>query len=207
MRQLWYALYCLCMLIGLAGCGQTKTTISNRQTTESAVNQLVKEKTKSKEDVTTQTGTEDTTDKEVTDDTQAETTQQESTTQSDSEQINSTEVIDYDFTNMSSDMVYATVFQMMVQPEDYLGKIFRMKGQYYVSKDQTTGVCYHCCLIKDALACCAQGLEFVWEDGSHIYPDEYPEDGTEIIIQGKFETYQEDNAVFCRLANATMEIQ
>ena len=34
-------------------------------------------------------------------------------------------------------------------------------GIYYISKDEATGNTYHFCVIKDALACCAQGLEFV----------------------------------------------
>ena len=34
------------------------------------------------------------------------------------------------------------------------------------------------------MACCAQGLEFVWGDGSHKYPDEYPAEDAEIEVQG-----------------------
>ena len=41
------------------------------------------------------------------------------------------------------------------------------------------------------MACCAQGLEFVWGDGSHKYPDEYPAEDTEIEVQGTFKTYKE----------------
>ena len=58
-------------------------------------------------------------------------------------------------------MVYATVYQMMMEPEQYEGKTIRIDGNYYISKDEATGNTYHFCVIKDALACCAQGLEFV----------------------------------------------
>lgn len=53
------------------------------------------------------------------------------------------------------------------------------------------------------------GILFVWGDGSHKYPDEYPADQTPIIVQGTFETYQEpgDDTVYCRLTNAEMQVE
>lgn len=54
-----------------------------------------------------------------------------------------------------------------------------------------------------------QGLEFVWGDGSHKYPDEYPAEDTEIEVQGTFETYKEKDydTTFCRLANVDMRVK
>lgn len=112
--------------------------------------------------------------------------------------------VDYDLTAMSSDMVYATVYQMMVDPDTYVGKTIRMGGLYDTIYDEGTKTYYHYCIVQDALACCAQGLEFVWDDGSHSYPDEYPEENAEIVVQGVFETYQED--LFCRLKDATLDV-
>ena len=121
----------------------------------------------------------------------------------------SDEGIDYDLTKMNSDMVYATVYQMMMDPEQYVGKVCKIDGLYYAGQDENTGDYYHYCIITDALACCAQGLEFIWGDGSHKYPDEYPADQTPIIVQGTFETYQEpeDDTVYCRLTNAEMQVE
>ena len=61
-------------------------------------------------------------------------------------------------------------------------------------------------MIQDATACCAQGMEFVWGDGSHVYPDEYPEEDAEVIVEGTFETYTEerDENLYCRLKDATL---
>lgn len=111
----------------------------------------------------------------------------------------STEV-DYDLMNMSSDMVYAIVYQMMVDPDTYNGKIVRMEGLYYPAYYEPTSKYYHYCIIQDALACCAQGIEFVWEDGNHVYPDEYPEKNAKVVVQGTFETYKEngDDNLYCR---------
>lgn len=110
--------------------------------------------------------------------------------------------VDVDLSVMDSDMIYATVYQIMSDPEQYVGKTFRIEGKFYVTYDEMTKNQYYYCVIKDATECCAQGLEFVWGDGSHIYPDEYPTDGTEVIVDGTFELYMENNSRYCRLANA-----
>lgn len=114
--------------------------------------------------------------------------------------------VDYDLTTMSSDMVYAIVYQIMVNPEQYEGKTFRIDGNFYATYYQPTQKYYYYCVIKDATACCSQGLEFVWEDGSHIYPDEYPSKGTDVIVEGTLETYKEDgdNNMYCRLINSSL---
>ena len=117
------------------------------------------------------------------------------------------ETVDYDLTQMSSDMVYATVYQMMVTPEEYEGKTFRIDGNFYATYYEATKKYYFYCIIQDATACCAQGLEFIWDDGSHIYPDEYPEDNAEIVVEGTFETYREDGDenLYCRLSDAILQ--
>ena len=114
--------------------------------------------------------------------------------------------VDYDLTQMSSDMVYATVYQMMVTPKEYERKTFRISGNFYASYYKDTNKYYYYCVIQDATACCAQGIEFVWDNGTHIYPDEYPEDNAQIVVEGTFETYREagDKNLYCRLSNATL---
>ena len=117
------------------------------------------------------------------------------------------ETVDYDLTQMSSDMVYATVYQMIVTPEEYEGKTFRIDGNFYATYYEATKKYYFYCIIQDATACCAQGMEFIWDDGSHIYPDEYPEDNAEIVVEGTFETYREDGDenLYCRLSDAILQ--
>lgn len=117
------------------------------------------------------------------------------------------ETVDYDLTQMSSDMVYATVYQMMVTPEEYEGKTFRIDGNFYATYYEATKKYYFYCIIQDATACCAQGMEFIWDDGSHIYPDEYLEDNAEIVVEGTFETYREDGDenLYCRLSDAILQ--
>lgn len=63
--------------------------------------------------------------------------------------------VDYDLTQMSSDLVYATVYQMMVTPEEYEGKTFRIDGNFYATYYEATKKYYFYCVIQDATACCA----------------------------------------------------
>ncbi|WP_176720922.1 hypothetical protein [Acetivibrio mesophilus] len=48
----------------------------------------------------------------------------------------------------------------------------------------------------------------MWGDGSHVYPDEYPEENAKIVVQGMFERYREDgdDYFYYRLKDATMEV-
>ncbi len=118
------------------------------------------------------------------------------------------ESIDYDLTTMSSEMVYATVFQLVTYPENYIGKKVKMGGAYYVATNEEVQKNYHYVIISDATACCTQGIEFVWDDGSHVFPDEYPAEGTEVEVVGIFESYidEDDGIQYCRLKNSSMKI-
>ncbi len=117
--------------------------------------------------------------------------------------------VDVDLTVMNSNMVYSTVYQMMADAPSYVGKTVRMKGSYYSTYDETTDTRYFYIIVKDATACCQQGLEFVWGDGTHKFPDEYPEDGTEAVVSGTFETYKDnpdDVYEYIHLVNASFEV-
>lgn len=109
--------------------------------------------------------------------------------------------IDVDLTALSSTMVYSEVYNMVTAPENYIGKTVRMQGQFAVYEGDSRN--YFACLIADATACCSQGIEFVTKD-SRTYPADYPELGTEITVEGVFETYQEGENTYCQLVDATM---
>lgn len=99
--------------------------------------------------------------------------------------------------------------KLMAEPDKYIGKTLCIDGLYYTGQNEKTGTYYHYSIIKDALACCSQGLEFVWGDGSHVYPDEYPKDETEIEVKGTFETYKEpgDDTLYCHLVDSELQVK
>ena len=109
--------------------------------------------------------------------------------------------IDVDLTDKSANMVYAEVYNMMVAPEDYVGKTIKMKGTFSQFHDETTDKYYFACIIKDAMACCSQGIEFVLNK-KYKFPKDYPKEGDSICVVGVFETYKEGKDTYCTLTNA-----
>lgn len=107
---------------------------------------------------------------------------------------------DLDLLACSATVVYAEVFNMMNTPEDYLGKRVRMEGVLasYSYPDHTV----YGCIIADATACCKQGMEFVLADDR---PERYPPPGSEIVVSGRFNTYQAGEFTFCNLVDCQLE--
>ncbi len=113
--------------------------------------------------------------------------------------------VDYDLTTMSASMVYTTIYNMLVDPDSYTGKTVRMSGQYYASYYDVTDQYYNYCIIADATACCSQGMEFLLSDESCTYPDDFPEDYTEITVVGTFGTYEELGYTYACLMESCIE--
>lgn len=111
--------------------------------------------------------------------------------------------VDVDLTALSSTMVYAEVYNMMVSPENYVGKTVKMSGQFVPYYDEGTGNYYFACFISDATACCSQGIEFVLA-GEASYPEDYPSEGETICVIGTFDTYMEGESMYCTLRNASL---
>ena len=84
---------------------------------------------------------------------------------------------DVDLTRMSSTMVYAKVFDMLTQPENYEGKTVRMHGNFDV-------------------------FEF---KGNAVYPQDYPARFAEITVTGKFHQYEEDGLNYMLLVDSVIE--
>ena len=99
--------------------------------------------------------------------------------------------VDIDLSRMSTTMVYSTVYQMVTSPEKFVRKRIKMKGAFSSYKDEETGRRFFGCVIKDALACCSQGLAFELSK-PRKYPSEYPSEGSIITIIGTFEYEKEE---------------
>ena len=112
--------------------------------------------------------------------------------------------IDVDLTVLNATMTYAQVNDMMVTPENYIGKKVKMTGTYVEFFDDTTGKRYYSCIIKDALACCAQGIEFIPTD-AFTYPADYPLEEDVVTVIGIFDTYLEDGYRYVTLRDAVFD--
>ncbi len=110
-----------------------------------------------------------------------------------------------DLTMLSSTMMYAEVYNIMMEPDRYIGKTIRMNRPYYASYFEDTEQYYHFVIIEDATACCQEGLEFTWK-GDYKYPDDYPVDGTIIEISGVLESYDENGDTYYGIVSDGIDI-
>ena len=108
-----------------------------------------------------------------------------------------------DLTGMSSTMVFAEVYNMMVEPERYEGKTVRMTGELVTYPHPFTGEDCTAVIVKDALACCAQGFQFQPAQGMSL-----PEAGTEVTVTGTYtldESLMDQGIMMSYLAECTVE--
>ncbi len=110
------------------------------------------------------------------------------------------EEIDIDLTAMNPMLVYGEVFNMVENPRSYIGKIVKLEGYYASFTDTYNDKNYFFVAVEDALACCAQGVEFVFNDSSkRSYPIDYPEDGSYVELIGEFDVYEMQGYTFFRI--------
>ena len=109
--------------------------------------------------------------------------------------------IDFDLTKMSATMIYSTIFDMLIMPEDYVEKNIKVKGWFEVYTNPETAELFYAVVVPDATACCQQGIEFVLDD-SYSFPDDYPKYGDDVTVIGEFDTYVDGGYTYCTLRNA-----
>lgn len=112
--------------------------------------------------------------------------------------------VDLDLTKMSATMIYSTIFDMLIMPEDYVDKNIKVKGWFETYTDPQTGEMYYAVVVPDATACCQQGLEFVWK-GNHTYPDDFPKPGQNITVTGIYKMIENDGISYNYLEVINLE--
>lgn len=104
-----------------------------------------------------------------------------------------------DLTKLSSTMVYSEVFNMLSDPDRYVGRVVKMNGIAACFTNPQTSQLYYACIVADATGCCAQGLEYVLTDG-----EVYPELDTSITVTGTFALYEENGYKCFHLVDALL---
>lgn len=106
--------------------------------------------------------------------------------------------VDYDLTEFSSTMVYSQLYNMLMTPDEYLGKTIKMSGTFDIFDDPKTGKTYYGCIVTDTAGCCSQGLEFATSENIDN-PEDLPKMGDKITVQGVLDSYEEDGLTYYRL--------
>lgn len=100
------------------------------------------------------------------------------------------ESVDIDLTTLSTVMVYTQVYDMVTNPQNYIGKTVKMHGSFGYYYEASVDTFYFGIVVQDATACCAQGIEFTLVDeADRIFPEDYPEPGANATVVGVFNTY------------------
>ncbi|MCR5212003.1 MAG: hypothetical protein K6C41_05575 [Lachnospiraceae bacterium] len=198
---------CLALVLALTGCGENSSANKPDSNQPAGVKDVIEQgmavADNKKADNTSQPVGKDTQSQQNTESQETQIPKPSSEPDTTSIPAGGVDGVDVDLTLLSSTMVYSEVYNMMVSPEDYIGKTVKMKGAFAHYHDEATDNHYFACIIKDATACCAQGIEFVLTD-DYVYPDDYPQVDEEICVVGVFNMYQEGNYTYCTLRNATL---
>ena len=190
MKRLFCLLLAVCMAVSLCACGKDSEKVAENNTPSSDG------------EVSAPAEIIPTPDEQETQDEQ-QTPEEPEQTQT------SADGVDVDLTVLSSTMVYSEVYNMLYNdPAHYFGKTVKARGTFSIYQLVTDGVLQpdpvsYACIISDAAACCAEGMEFVLK-GDLTYPDDYPELGAEIIVIGEFQSYEENGMTWYHLVNARL---
>ena len=207
MKKRITTILCLALILAMAGCGKNSTAnkpVSNQPAgVKDVLEQGMAEADNNKADDTGQPAENDTQNRQNTENQETQTPDPSLEPDTDPIPADSADGVDVDLTALSSTMVYSEVYNMMASPEQYIGKTVKMDGLFAYYHDEATGNYYFACIIQDATACCAQGIEFVLTE-DYVYPDDYPEVDEEICVVGVFDTYQEGDYTYCTLRKAKL---
>ena len=190
MKRIFCLLLAACMMLSLCACGKDSEKDAGNDTPSSD-----EEASASAESIPTPK--------------EQETPDEQPTPEEPEQTQTSADGVDVDLTVLSSTMVYSEVYNMLYNdPAHYLGKTVKARGGFSIYQLVTDGVLQpdpvaYACIIADATACCAEGMEFVPE-GDLTYPEDYPELGAEITVIGEFQSYEENGMTWYHLVNARL---
>ena len=190
MKRIFCLLLAACMAVSLCACGKGREKDAGNDTLSSN-----EEASASAESIPTPK--------------EQETPDEQQTPEEPEQTQTSADGVDVDLTVLSSTMVYSEVYNMLYyDQESYYGKTVKANGIFAIYQMVVDGVTQpapvaYACIIADATACCAEGMEFVLE-GDLTYPEDYPELGAEITVIGEFQSYEENGMTWYHLVNARL---
>ena len=111
------------------------------------------------------------------------------------------EEADIDLSFGSETIAYATISNILEDPEEYMGQRVKMLGSYKQFYSKTCDTAYYVCMVTDATACCQQGMEFKLKDECSL-----PLDGQQIILEGIVDVYPEGEYWYAYLKDAVYKV-
>lgn len=100
--------------------------------------------------------------------------------------VNENTTVDVDLSELNQTMLLSSMYSILTNPADYLGKTISIAGQFNSYKDDDTGKTYYYVYVMDEGGCCPVSLEFISKSG-----DKYPIENDPIEVTGVMKTYNE----------------
>ena len=198
MKKKVTAIICINAMLALAACGGEAAAADRMGNGPAGVEDVLQERMAEEQTASEQTETQEEAGTDVAGEAAAEAEIPEAEpVEENKETAGDPAGIDVDLTELSATMIYSEVSNMMTQPDDYIGKTIKMEGAYSLFQDPDTGKEYRACIIQDATACCAQGIEFETDQA-----DKCPAQGEDVTVVGVFDTYYEGEYLYCTLRDA-----
>ncbi len=108
--------------------------------------------------------------------------------------------VNFDFTQMSSTLVYAQVYDFITNANDYVDKSFRVQGQFQsATLDDGSEICF--IVVNDATGCCPQGIEVRLSEGA-----EKPENGSIVLVDTVAGSYEYGDMYYGYMQIESMEL-
>lgn len=93
-----------------------------------------------------------------------------------------------DLTKLGTTILYAQVYNMLMEAENFNGTRIKMRGIYYENKDVNEGPLFQCIIVNDVAGCCSAGFDLLKAEKSIKFPKHL----TEIEVEGTFIVREED---------------
>lgn len=108
-----------------------------------------------------------------------------------------------DYTSYNTQMVFAIASDMYEHPSNYYQKKIRLNGKFATAFDEPTQQRFYYCVVYDTAGYCNVPLIFIPTD-EMVYPDDYPEEGGDITIQGTYELMYSNNEMYVVIKDTTV---
>ncbi len=103
--------------------------------------------------------------------------------------------VDYDLTFMNKSIAYSTLNHVKNEPQYYLGKTFKIIGQFSKYPNAPKGENRPSVLLYDEKGCCFTYMEILFNEKP------YPNIGTQITLIGTLEVYYENSQKYYRIVS------
>ncbi len=111
-----------------------------------------------------------------------------------------TETIDIDLSACNRGITYAQMMQVCKSPEDYDGKLFRVRGTFNYSQTNELARI----IFSDNTGCCE--IAFVFQPAAPlVFPDDYPPLWGKIMITARLTVDSSDPDMPCCFTDSVME--